>query len=110
MKSIKTKLILVFSLSVIIPMSIVSIISSFNLLGTIKPLYNGIVKRELKQILSDVSELSEISTTILQSIQEISVGNNQINSAVAEVVELSFKNKETISKIHRDVSKFKLKE
>ncbi|QEN04098.1 methyl-accepting chemotaxis protein [Thiospirochaeta perfilievii] len=87
-----------------------------NALEKITNLTNGVkegseeMRSGNEQILSDVSDLSEISTTILQSIQEISVGNNQINSAVAEVVELSFKNKETISKIHRDVSKFKLKE
>ncbi|MBN2617212.1 MAG: hypothetical protein JXR64_02735 [Spirochaetales bacterium] len=63
-----------------------------------------------EQILRDVVNLSEISTNILHSIEEISVGNNQINTAVVDVVNLAETNKDIIGRVNSYVNKFKLKE
>jgi methyl-accepting chemotaxis protein len=61
-----------------------------------------------KEVINESANLERATEDISQKMNEMALGANQINIAVKKVNEISFKNKDDIESLVREVSKFKV--
>jgi methyl-accepting chemotaxis protein len=63
-----------------------------------------------REILKEMDHLSHISTQIADSMNEMSVGTEQINTAINHVNDLSNRNEESIRHLMVEIRRFRVRE
>ena len=63
-----------------------------------------------KEVLDEMKRLARVTQEITNSMNEMSIGTGEINIAVNQVNEISRKNRDSITSLMKEVSKFKIAE
>ena len=66
------------------------------------------LERGIEEIKNDMVAVSEISSTILASMDELAAGSGQISKATQQVSELALKTKDAMETINQLIGKFKV--